>query len=214
MNIEQAKTVVLAKVGKVVQSLCLHPNELEVYVDAERIGLEHSLRVRIRTHRGDAGRVIGEKGATFNALRAAVERMSRSLDVPVTLARIMEPVIGERDSFEFKPNCRWPDGWHELLATLQVLESMLFFDSRGIVLKDARGPFKAKDDELVTHATFKVRFERGRSFKLATDALVVLADVIGRDFGRVVLASVETIPGDEEDGAQPMTAAGRNAAVK
>lgn len=184
------------KVRKVVGLLCCHPENLEVFVEQQAVGLGYSVSVRIRPHRGDVSRVIGENGKVFRALREAVERLGRGSETPVTLGKVLEGVVGERDDFVQRES--WPAGIKKLEAALQTLAGMLFADGGLTGFVDA--PRTIDGD--MTIVKFRAVPERG--FPGAVNALVVLSEAMGRMFGRTVRATVEPID------AQPKTADGRH----
>lgn len=200
MSIQTLEAEVRVKVTMVAKALCCHPEDLEVFVEQQAIGLGNAIAVRIRPHRGDISRVIGVGGRTFRALQVATERLGRGTGVPVTLGKVLEGEKGERD--EFVPTDAWPTGRMKLTGILGSASSMLFDGATLYALRDAPGPFAVAQDAEVTIAQFRVT--PGPGFPSAVNALVVLAEAIGRNFGRVVRATVEPVD------LQPTSADGRH----
>ena len=201
-----SKTVVMEiefRFRRVAEALCCNPGALELFVDALPFGA--GFLVRLRADRGDTGRLVGKGGATFEALALCAKRVGARHDTFIKLARVMEPVIGVKDEFVFEPNGGWPDGREEFRAVIGDVCRLLFGGDPVVRLEDFDGEARDESDALRTTAVCQVRLVGRRTGPV--DALRLLADAIGRDYGRLVAVAVEQ---DSPEASQPKSAAGRH----
>lgn len=196
MNTEHDYLTALAT--RLLKELCLHPEQLLI---EPRTMDGVSLTLAIQPQASDMGRLIGGRGATFNAFKGVMLGVARRRNVPLNLPRILEPAPGAQDEYTFKRNANWPR---------QKIVGLISECAKGIFVVEPR--VDHADEQRSSSSIVTVHVSRSESFSmvgLMQEAFQVLFDAIARANGRELVVVIMSDLADQPDPPQPVTSAGR-----
>lgn len=196
MNATNLATEIKQLFRDVLTEFILHPADLKV----STIQMARAIAISTEAHAGDVARIIGERGAHFNALKAIAVCMSRKYGISIDLAPVTEPRGGKADRYgNFKHNQNWPK--ERILALLGRLADKVFqFESAVEITSEDAGNV----------TVFRIAVDQAEK-KFITDtadaAFKILLNAIGKANGRTLMC--EILPEREHEPHQPKTARGR-----
>jgi predicted RNA-binding protein YlqC (UPF0109 family) len=200
MNAKDVGSLVRSLFQDILSEFVLHPDDLKVCT----VEMRRTIIVQIFAAGRDVGRVIGERGAHFNALKILGAMIGLKHGVAVELEPVpdpKEPGKSERyDSFKAR------DDWRKeiILALIGRTASaaLRFPDAISVSCLDANEASSIV--EIVCASA-----EPAGLIEPVEQSLKALFNAVGKANGRTIFVSV--IPSRKVDPPQPKTAAGRNA---
>lgn len=162
----------------VISEFVMHKQELSVSV--EHPGGDF-LSVRIDCHPGDAGKVIGAKGAHFMALATLCAMYGRKQGMFVELKPLDQPRVKDRYA-GFRQRTDWPR--EKLLGLIEQMAKAAFTDDEAIDLECVHS---ATDSDVLVHVSMA---ESEAVFSKMNGVLRVLGNAIGKPNGRTITVRV------------------------
>lgn len=200
MNAKSVAPIIQGLFRDILKEFVLHPDSLEVVV----VPYAQGMTVLITAAGRDVGRVIGEKGAHFNALKIIGAAIGIKHGVTVELEPVPDPTEpGKSERYEkFKARDDWPK---------DKIVALLDRTARAVFRYDESIEVTTEDlSEATTMATVLcASAEQGSLIEPFQNSLKAIFNAVGKANGRTIFVVVT--PSKKADPVQPKTAAGRNA---
>lgn len=200
MNTTEIEKLVTTLLRRVLTAIILHPDELVITPATGSTSVSYKLQA----HVSDTGKIIGERGMMFNAIRNLVTVLGQRYGVTIHLGRVEEPESGDKDKFtRFKLNDGWTNEFE--LVDAHLVEELCQHCFKGEIQvhygEIGRGE---------TQFNLKVaRDEPARLCQLMQETLQVIFTAIGKAQGRLIYIVVSPTLEATGPGQQPETSKGR-----
>jgi predicted RNA-binding protein YlqC (UPF0109 family) len=200
MNITETEKLVTNLLRRVITRMILHPEDLVI---STRLS-QTSINLKLQAQVSDTGKIIGERGSMFNALKAICLTMGQRYGVTILLGRIEEPEDGQKDEFtRFKLNDQWKYEFETVDRQLLELVCTHTFKGDSTVTSSEIGKGETQFDILVA------RDEQARPCQAMQESLQTIFTAIGKAQGRLIYITINPGLAATGPGQQPVTSRGR-----